>query len=917
MICSENVKILLVEDTADHAMLISESFIDCGCGSNLTVAENLAQAREIIQNSPPDLLITDYMLPDGEGLELLPGKDSEQAAFPIIVMTSHGDEHLAVEAMRTGALDYIVKTDQTLLDMPRIARSALREWGHIVEKWEAQKALLASEKKLESIIQAVPDIIYRLDCSGKIAYVNNSVKQYGYNPDELIGKELLELVHPDDREKANYRLNERRTGERKTVSLEIRLFPKSNENRIFEVYSDSLEECDYPVLRIDAEGVYEDVETTSKMFIGTQGIARDITERKQLEKASQESERKFRELYEGSRDGIVFMGEDREIIDSNETFQKMVGYSHDELQNVTAWDLTPKKWHEWESTEIIENQLKNRGYSETYQKEYIHKSGRIIPVEITTYRFEDLAEGDICYWGAVRDISDRLQAEKTLRESEERYRALTEHSMDIVMRFDSNCRHLFVNTAVSLMTGIPAEEFIGKTHREMGFPEERCDFWEEKIQNVFQTAEPLQVEFELEVKRGKINVDWRLTPEFSENGFVNTVLTSARDITLQTKLHEQLRQSQKMETVGLLAGGVAHDFNNMLTPILGYSDMALIQLGKNDKLFEEVNSIREAAEKAASLTNQLLAFSRKQVLNLKVRNLNGVVSDFSKMLSRLIGEDIELCLKLDPLLLNAKVDIDQVQQILMNLAVNSRDAMSQGGVLTIETSNVQFEEGYYKEAFSVEPGSYCLITVTDNGCGMDAYTKNRIFEPFFTSKERGKGTGLGLSTVYGIVKQHNGYIWTYSERGKGTVFKVYFPQYNEEAEPVEIKPQNVKIDGNGKLVLLVEDEKMVRNLTRDVLISNGFEVLEACDGQSALALAESHGKNIDLLLTDVIMPGMTGRELSRQLLEVRPEIKVLFMSGYTDNVLNEHGVMNHEYAFIEKPFAMTQLLDKVDEVINL
>jgi len=379
---------------------------------------------------------------------------------------------------------------------------------------------------------------------------------------------------------------------------------------------------------------------------------------------------------------------------------------------------------------------------------------------------------------------------------------------------------------------------------------------------------------------------------------------------------EQLRQAQKMEAVGKLAGGVAHDFNNLLTVINGQTDLSLRRLSQDDPMYQKLEAIKGAGDQAASLTRQLLAFSRKQVLQPKVLDLNQVIFGTNKILQRLIGEDIDLLIGLGPELGKVKADPNQIEQVLMNLAVNARDAMPHGGKLTIETDNVLVDEEYASHHFSVHPGKYVVLAVSDTGCGMDETTQSHIFDPFFTTKEVGKGTGLGLSTVYGIVKQSGGNIWVYSEVGKGTTFKIYLPCVESHAQEPKIRAADINLQNGTETVLLVEDEKRVRDMTREILQESGYHVLEAEHGQEALLIADRHPGTIHLMLSDVVMPQMSGRELAERLVPLRQEMKVLYMSGYTDDAIVHHGVLDEGMSFIEKPFTPNALARKVREVLD-
>jgi len=381
---------------------------------------------------------------------------------------------------------------------------------------------------------------------------------------------------------------------------------------------------------------------------------------------------------------------------------------------------------------------------------------------------------------------------------------------------------------------------------------------------------------------------------------------------------KQLVQSQKLEAVGRLAGGISHDFNNLLTVILGYSDISRRNLNDGDPLQRNLDEIIRASERAASLTRQLLAFSRKQVMQPKVFDLNTVVSDLEKMLRRMIGEDIELRVSAQSDLGNIKADPVQLEQMIMNLVVNARDAMPKGGKLSIETTNVYLDESYAREHVSVVPGHYVMLAISDTGCGMDEETRVRIFEPFFTTKESGKGTGLGLSTVYGIVKQSGGNIWVYSEEGRGTTFKIYFPSVMAEAEEYKRASRASEVPKGSETILLVEDADLVRKLARQVLETAGYRVVEAANADAAIQLCESRNGHpkIDLLLTDVVMPGMSGNDMSKVLLAKQPGMPVLYMSGYTDDAIVQHGVLEAGINFIQKPFSPGALALKVREVLD-
>jgi PAS domain S-box-containing protein len=484
---------------------------------------------------------------------------------------------------------------------------------------------------------------------------------------------------------------------------------------------------------------------------------------------------------------------------------------------------------------------------------------------------------------------------------------------------DYEGRFILVNQAVADIYACTVADLVGRTDADFNANRDEVDHFLHNDREVMDGGQPKLIPEEPVTNPATGVTRWFQTikvPLSLPGHDVRMMLGVGTDITPRRQLEEQLRQSQKMEAVGRLAGGIAHDFNNVLTAILGYSQMLLADLPEGDGRREDVQEIEQAANRAATLTRQLLAFSRRQVLQPQVLDLNALVENLDKFLRRLIGEDIDLRVSPAPDLWLVSADSGQVEQVIMNLAVNSRDAMPTGGKLTLETANVVLDAAYAQRHIAVTPGEYVMLAVSDTGTGMDEETQARIFEPFFTTKGSSQGTGLGLSTVYGIVKQSGGNIWVYSEPGRGTTFKIYLPRETRSGIVARAaRPETTDLRGT-ETILLAEDEDAVRALAAKVLRGLGYRVLDARIGREAAEIAAAHPDDIDLLLTDVVMPEYSGGELARMLQQTRPGLKVLYMSGYTDEAIIHHGLLASNIAYLQKPFTPDALATKVREVLS-
>jgi PAS domain S-box-containing protein len=636
-------------------------------------------------------------------------------------------------------------------------------------------------------------------------------------------------------------------------------------------------------------------------------VVQDVTERRR----SDEALALFRTLVDHTNDTIeVIDPETGRFLDVNRQACIDHGYTRDEYLALRVADIDPRQGGEPWSTGVEE--IRRTG-SRVFESVHRRKDGSEFPVEVNV----TLVRLDRDYLLAVvRDLTDRRRADRALLESHSLLNAVVEGTSDAVFVKDLEGRYLMINSAGARSLGRTVEEVVGKDDRELFAPDTARALMRHD-QEVLASGESQTFEETLTVAGGATRIYVAAKGVFRDaQGRVSGLVGISSDVTELKALEEQFRQAQKMEAVGRLAGGVAHDFNNLLTVINSYSDMVIQGLAPGHPDRELLTEIRQAGERAATLTRQLLAFSRKQVLQPRVVNLNALLGDLLRLLRRLIGEDVEVALVPDASLGLAEIDPGQFEQAIVNLAVNARDAMPQGGRLALETRNVAVEGDAAGALPGVAPGRYVSVSVRDDGEGMDELTRARIFEPFFTTKPAGEGTGLGLAMVYGFVKQSGGHVEVSSEPGRGTTFTLYLPLTQAPAPEPRPAPDPARVPTGTETVLLVEDEDAVRRLSARVLRSRGYTVLEARDGEEAQRLATEHPGHIDLAVTDLVMPRMSGRQLADVLATVRPRLRILFMSGYTDEAVLRQGVHESSVDFLQKPFGPSELARKVREVLD-
>jgi len=620
-------------------------------------------------------------------------------------------------------------------------------------------------------------------------------------------------------------------------------------------------------------------------------------------------------ITEGTSDAIFVKDLQGRYVMVNSAGARNLGLSVQDVIGRNAIDLHGPE----HGREIMERDSKimQAGEAKTFEEQGA-MDGIARTYHSTKAPFRDASGKIVGLLGISRDITERKLAEEELRRSQQKLRIHLEHTPLAVVEWDLDFRVTAWNPSAERIFGYSRQEAIGQRGSFIVHPQFR-----ERVDQVWQTllqqkgATHNAGENDNITKDGRvISCEWYNTPLVDESGRVLGVASLVQDVTERVALEERLRQSQKMEAVGRLAGGVAHDFNNLLTVILGYSQILADGVPAGSRLADSTAQIKSAADRASGITRQLLAFSRKQVLSPRVINLNDIVLNLDSLLRRLIGEDVEVVTMPSNDLGSVKADPGQIEQVIMNLALNARDAMPHGGKLTLETANAQLDDSYSQRHLPAEPGRYVMLAVTDTGHGMSPETQARIFEPFYTTKEVGKGTGLGLSMVYGIVKQSGGYIWVYSEPDRGTSFKIYLPRVDEPAESAGAQSRPKSVQRGTETVLLVEDDPQLRQLSSSVLTHCGYRMLVASSPEEGIEICRANHRDIRLLVTDVVMPRMNGRQLAEQIQQVSPNVKVLYISGYTNNAIVHYGVLDPGLSFLPKPFTLSALVAKVREVLD-
>jgi len=767
----------------------------------------------------------------------------------------------------------------------------------ITERYKAERVLRESEEKYRDLVERADIGILIDDKHGNFEYFNRTFADFfGYSMEEMANLNISQIVHPSD----------------------IRKVMKNHHERLRGLRSRSV--YDFQGIRKDGTSIFIEVDVApvkeGKDIIGTRSYLWDITQRKKAEMALQKSEKRNRELYRNMREAVFIFDLEGNIQEWNPQFSKILGYTGEELDQMNWRDITAAE-HIRSGEKIIANQVLKQSYSDLYETVFVTNKGKKIPAEARIYLITNDEQEPTGFWVFFRDLSMQKKIEQEVYMLAQTVKSVRE----FICVTDLNENILFVNDALLKTYGYRRNELIGKKITILRSKRNDSELlkkihvqscaggWEGELLNRKNDGS----EFPIFLSTSLI-----LDP----SGRPLALVGVSSDISERKKIEAQLRQAQKMEAVGQLAGGIAHDFNNILTAINGYAELAIMRMESKNPLFKEITGILKAGKRAGSLVRQLLAFSRKQMVELRIVDVNHLIVDLDKMLHRLIGEDIHVEIKLDPELSKIKADPGQIEQILVNLVVNARDAVNSHAEsasekrIAIETTNVTLDKRFTLEHPGSHMGHHICIKVSDTGIGMDEPTKAKIFEPFFTTKEKIRGTGLGLATVYGIVKQNYGSIFVSSEPHKGTTIKVYWPGAEEKEISFQSVAENPEVEKGKETLLYVEDNSDVRDFTVEALKMLGYHVYKADNGREARQMLEENNHKIDLLITDVIMPEMGGMELAKYVKSVHPNTLILFTSGYTDDHIVHDSSLDEGIHFLHKPYSIEALSEKVREVLK-
>ncbi len=880
--------ILIIDDNPDDRTLAERELLKEFPPKSIRIKhiKDDNEFEQALQSRNLHLVITDYYLRWSNGLDILHRVKSVCPHCPVIMFTASGNEEVAVQAMKEGLDDYISKKTQNFVRLRRAVSTLLKSSA-------AMQRVGAVEARLQTLLERLNVGVFRSTPDGRLIEANPA---------------CLRILGLQSREEAEHiNLAEFYT----SISDRKRLLQSLYEKGYLHEKEIQLRRRDGKIIWVAVTEIL-DRQADGEIFI--EGILEDISQRKEAEIALKESEERYRQLVEHSPFAMIVHYKGVVQYVNPAAVQLLKARSPEDLLGKNVMEFVHPDFCEI-VRERMQRMAQQRLPLELLHEKLVCVDGTVIDAEVMALpvTFDGRPAAQV----VIRDITRQMQMEEELKRREAQFRLLIENASDIIAVVDANGQLRYRSPSVRALLGYELDEVQNMSVFDLIHPEDV-----HRTRNQFirllreQGANSPYLRFRLRHKNG----EWRMLEAVAKNLLhdpaIQGIVVNARDVTDRIILEEQLYQSQKMEAIGRLAGGIAHDFNNLLTAIQGYADLVLHELPDTDPLREDVAEIARATQRATALTRQLLTFSRKQILKPRIIHLNQILADMENMLSRLIGENIDLIIRMSPDLHTVKADPSQIEQVIMNLAVNARDAMPEGGKLMIETRNVLLDDLYVSKHKEMSPGEYVMMAFTDTGIGMDHSTRERAFEPFFTTKERGKGTGLGLSLVYGIVKQSGGSIFVYSERGMGTTIKIYLPRSKQKTDIEETQTVDLSNLRGEETILVVEDEDLLRELARRVLESYGYRVLDAPNAEVAIELCKQRQEPIHLLLTDVVLPKMNGRQLAEYLLSERPGIQILFMSGYTDDVVLTREIIDKRFEFLQKPFTTEMLVQKIRKILD-
>jgi two-component system cell cycle sensor histidine kinase/response regulator CckA len=943
----QSIRSLLIEDNPGDARLIREVLRDTP-EIDIHTVDRLSIGVEYLSSNQTDVVLLDLGLPDSQGLDSLRTLSGVVPHLPVIVITGQEDEEIGRTAIRQGAQDYLVKPVTSGRMLARILLFAVerkrmegreKHLNAVLHSIRAVNKLITREKDRDRFIQKACESLVEtrglkgawialMDESGRLVLAGESgLGECFMKLKGLLEQDRLPLCAQKALSKPGVVLIEACStcGDfslasfcQEWTAISVRL---EHGGKVYGTLTASLPPA-YALEKEEQELFREVGEDISFALYSIEQEEKEIEATRKIFEAGEHLRAIFEAAYNVSFVVTDLGGKDARIMEFSPGAERIFGYTKEEaVGSPVAMLHRPEDMDKF--TGIMISMCENKEVlSDEIMK--IRKSGEQFPSLFSICPILDDKRHVVAALTVSIDITELKKAEESLRQSEERYRAIFEGAAEGIIIIEYHTRDIkYANPAMCRLLGYDEDELkhltVNDIHPAYILDRLGSDFEAHDRENKTMFLKDL----ECLKKDGTITyADVVITPRIIIDGRSHSV-DFFMDVTQRKKAEDdkkkieiQLLQSQKLEAVGRLTGGIAHDFNNILTTIIGNAEIMVGSLTKGDRLREEAEEIRSAGERAAGLVSQLLAFSRNQVLQPTIMSLNETVRDMDRMLRRIIGEDIELRTILAPDLGLVETDQGKMEQVIMNLVVNARDAMPGGGKITIETANVELDEEYARSHIAVIPGTYAMVSVSDTGVGMTKEVQEHVFEPFFTTKEKGKGTGLGLSTVYGIVKQSRGNIWVYTESGKGTTFKVYLPRAERLISEKKKKDKKAEALTGSETILIVEDDEMVRKFAERALKGFGYRILIAANGEEAIRIAGEHEGPIDLMLTDVVMPGMNGQEIEERLRTLRPDIKVLYMSGYTDNAIVDHGVLNKGKAFLQKPFTIDALGRKVKEALG-